>query len=187
MAEILLLHHALGLTDGVQEIAQALRDAGHTVGAPDLFGRTFDDVAEGAAFEEQIGWEEMLARTEAAAAALRPGIVHLGISLGVVYGTRLAVLRPGARGLVGLSSPIPPLAVAGEPWPAGLPAQHHWMADDPWVDEGAPEALAAQVPEAQTFVYEGSGHLFADPSSDDFDATAAALAMERILGFLDAL
>lgn len=186
MAEILLLHHALGLTTGVHEFAGALRDAGHTVHTPDLFGETFATVEEGAAFEESIGWEGMIQRTEAAAEGLPADLVHVGMSLGVVYGTRLAVLRPGARGLIGLYSPVPPQSVAG-PWPDGVPAQYHWMKGDPWVDEGAPEALVEQIPHAEVNVYDGDGHLFADPSSDDWDATAAALAMERILAFLSAL
>jgi dienelactone hydrolase len=108
------------------------------------------------------------------------------MSLGVVYGTRLAVHRPGARGLIGLYSPIPPQDVAGA-WPAGVPAQYHWHEGDPWIDEGAPEALAEQVPSAEINVYDGDTHLFADPSTEDFDATAAALAMERIQAFLAAL
>lgn len=186
MVEILLLHHALGLTSGVHEFAEALRDVGHTVHTPDLFGRTFTTVEEGAAFEESIGWEGMLQRTEAAADGLPSDIVHLGMSLGVVYGTRLAVLRPGARGLIGLYSPIPPQSVAG-PWPEGVPAQYHWNQGDRWVDEGAPEALVEQIPDAEVNVYEGDTHLFADPSSGDFDATAAALAMERIQAFLSSL
>jgi len=41
MAEILLFHHAMGLTTGVHEFAGALRDFKHTVHTPDLFGRTF--------------------------------------------------------------------------------------------------------------------------------------------------
>lgn len=187
MAEILLLHHARGLTSGVLEFADALRAAGHTVHAPDLFGRTFQTTEEGAEFEESsIGWEGMLQRTEAAAAGLPAELVYLGMSLGVVYGTRLAVRRPGARGLVGLYSPVPPENVAG-PWPASVPAQYHWAEGDPWVDEGAPEALAEQVPGAEINVYDGGTHLFADPSTEDFDATAAALAMERIQAFLGAL
>jgi len=187
MAEILLLHHAMGLTPGVHEFAESLRSVGHTVHTPDLFGRTFATTEEGVDFEENaIGWEGMLQRTEAAAEGLPAGIVHLGMSLGVVYGTRLAVLRPGARGLIGLYSPVPPQNVGG-PWPAGVPAQYHWHAGDPWVDEGAPEALVEQVPGAEVNVYDGDTHLFADPSSADFDATSAALAMERIQAFLKAI
>ena len=45
MAEILLLHHVLGLTDGVRSLADRFRAAGHTVHTPDLFdGRTFDSI-----------------------------------------------------------------------------------------------------------------------------------------------
>lgn len=186
MAEILLFHHAMGLTTGVHEFAGALRDFKHTVHTPDLFGRTFTTVQEGVDFEETIGWEGMIQRTEAAAEGLPADLVYVGMSLGVVYGTRLAVLRPGALGLVGLYSPVPPMSVAG-PWPDGVPAQYHWMKGDPWVDAGAPEALVEQIPHAEINVYEGSTHLFADPSSDDFDGAAAALAIERIQAFLSAL
>ena len=42
MAEVVLFHHALGLTPGVIAFADELRRAGHTVHTPDLFeGRTF--------------------------------------------------------------------------------------------------------------------------------------------------
>ncbi|MDM5196573.1 hypothetical protein QUF79_00485 [Fictibacillus enclensis] len=42
MAEVLLLHHVLGRTKGIEAIADQLRDAGHTVHVPDLFdGRMF--------------------------------------------------------------------------------------------------------------------------------------------------
>jgi dienelactone hydrolase len=42
MAEVLLFHHAQGLTPGVVAFADALRRAGHTVHTPDIFaGRTF--------------------------------------------------------------------------------------------------------------------------------------------------
>jgi dienelactone hydrolase len=41
MAEVVVFHHALGLTERVRRFAAALRDAGHTVHAPDLYdGRT---------------------------------------------------------------------------------------------------------------------------------------------------
>ncbi|MDX5400168.1 MAG: dienelactone hydrolase, partial [Actinomycetes bacterium] len=42
MAEIVLFHHAQGLTAGVEGFADILRRAGHVVHVPDLFeGRTF--------------------------------------------------------------------------------------------------------------------------------------------------
>jgi dienelactone hydrolase len=36
VAEVVVFHHALGLTDAVRRFADALRDAGHTVHSPDL-------------------------------------------------------------------------------------------------------------------------------------------------------
>lgn len=48
MTEILLFHHALGLTDGVRWFAGRLTPAGHEVHTPDLFaGRTFATIEEG--------------------------------------------------------------------------------------------------------------------------------------------
>src|SRR5260221_13812178 len=42
MAEVLLFHHAQGLTHGVRAFAEDLSAAGHTLHTPDLFdGRTF--------------------------------------------------------------------------------------------------------------------------------------------------
>ena len=42
MADVVLFHHALGLTPGIVAFADELRRAGHTVHTPDLFeGRTF--------------------------------------------------------------------------------------------------------------------------------------------------
>jgi dienelactone hydrolase len=48
MAELLLFHHAHGLTAGVLGFAEELRAAGHVVHVPDLYdGETFADRAEG--------------------------------------------------------------------------------------------------------------------------------------------
>ena len=47
MAEVVLFHHALGLTPGIVAFADELRRAGHTVHTPDLFqGRTFDTIED---------------------------------------------------------------------------------------------------------------------------------------------
>ena len=47
MAEVLLFHHAQGLTPGVRAFADDLRAAGHIVHTPDLFdGRTFQSIDE---------------------------------------------------------------------------------------------------------------------------------------------
>ncbi|WP_252189208.1 hypothetical protein [Rossellomorea vietnamensis] len=37
MAEVLLFHHVLGKTKGIEAFADQLRDAGHIVHVPDLY------------------------------------------------------------------------------------------------------------------------------------------------------
>ena len=76
MVDVILFHHALGVTDGVRAFADQLRDGGHQVTVADLFGgTTFDTIDEGVAYEEQLGWDEMIARSEAAIAPLPPEVV----------------------------------------------------------------------------------------------------------------
>jgi len=63
MAEVMLFHHAQGLTPGVVAFADELRHARHTVHTPDLFeGRTFGTVEEGVAYAREIGFGELLER-----------------------------------------------------------------------------------------------------------------------------
>ncbi|WP_156755932.1 dienelactone hydrolase family protein [Actinokineospora pegani] len=186
--EVLLFHHALGLTPGVLSIADDLRAAGHTVHTPDLFGgRTFDSVIEAVTHAHDIGLDEITALGVAAAADLPHDVVYAGFSLGVLPAQKLAQLRPGAGGALLFHSCLP-LETFG-PWPAGVPVQVHAMDEDPFfVDDGdlaAAEALVAAVPGAELHLYPGKGHLFADPSRGDHDPDAAALLLRRVLAFLN--
>jgi dienelactone hydrolase len=53
MAEVLLFHHAHGLTAGVLAFADELRAAGHVVHTPDLYdGKTFAELADGVGYAE---------------------------------------------------------------------------------------------------------------------------------------
>ena len=101
MAEVVLFHHAQGLTPGVAAFADELRRAGHTVHAPDLYGgRTFDTLQEGLAYAEQIGFDEVTERGVQAAEALPAELVYAGFSLGLGPAQRLAQTRPGGQGRV---------------------------------------------------------------------------------------
>ncbi len=191
MAEILLLHHAHGLTTGVHAFADELRGAGHTVHTPDLYdGRTFTTLAEGLAYAEAIGFESILDRGVNTAENLPPGLVYAGFSLGVMAAQKLAQTRPGARGAVLVSSCIP---ISGDwafgPWPDGVPVQIHGMDADPiFVDEGdidAAREIVAEVEDAELFLYPGDQHLFADSSLPSYSASAAALLNQRVLEFLN--
>src|SRR3954449_4894403 len=124
MTEVLLFHHAQGLTPGVVAFADELRDAGHTVHTPDLFeGRTFGSIAEGMAHIEATGFGEMAARGARIAEGLPAELVYAGFSFGVVPAQQLTQTRPGARGGLFCYSCVP--AAEFGPWPAGVPAQVH--------------------------------------------------------------
>ncbi|MFJ9315965.1 dienelactone hydrolase family protein [Pimelobacter simplex] len=189
MAEVLLFHHIQGLTDGVRAFADDLREAGHTVHAPDLFdGRTFTSIEDGFAHARAAGFDAIRERGAAVADDLGSELVYAGFSFGVTIAQRLAQTRPGARGALLIYSCLP-VGEFGETWPAGVPVQVHGKEGDEFFDEDLPAAreLVAAAPEAELFVYPGEQHLFADSSLDAYDADAAALLRERVRAFLAAL
>lgn len=191
MAEVLLFHHAQGVTPGVQAFAEELRQTGHTVHVPDLFdGRTFGTVDEGVAYASQIGFDTVANHGVAAADDYGPDLVYAGFSLGVMPAQQLAQTRAGAAGALLLHSCLP-VSEFGDSWPAGVPVQVHGMADDPYFagegDIDAARELVASTDQAELFVYPGKEHLFADSSLSSYDTQATALLMQRVRAFLAGL
>jgi dienelactone hydrolase len=187
MAEVLLYHHVQGLTAGVEAFADNLRQAGHTVHAPDLFdGSTFDTIEEGMAFAREAGFGSLAERGVAAAEGIAPEVVYAGFSFGVMVAQQLAQTRPGARGALLMYSCLP-VSEFGEAWPEGVPVQVHGKEADEFFleDLEAAQALADSTDGAELFLYPGKEHLFADSSLPAYDAAAAALLEERVLAFLD--
>lgn len=190
MAEVLLFHHAQGLTPGVLAFADDLRAAGHVVHTPDLYeGHTFSDLNEGVDYARQTGFDTILERGRQAAESLPNDLVYGGFSLGVMSAQMLAQTRPGAKGAL-LFSACLPASEFGE-WPRGVPAQIHGMDADEWfVAEGdldAAKDLVTSAENAELFLYPGDKHLFADNSLPDYDENAANLLKQRVLDFLDSL
>lgn len=188
MAEVVLFHHALGLTPGVEEFAHELRTDGHTVHAPDLYdGETFESLEDGIGHAEQVGFGEIIERGVRAVDGLPIELVYAGMSLGVLPAQKLAQTRPGARGALLLYSCVP-VAEFGSGWPTGVPVQVHGMDADPiFVGEGdvdAARALVESTDRAELFLYPGAEHCFADSSLPSYDAGAAALLLSRTLAFL---
>lgn len=188
MTEVVLFHHAQGLTSGVVAFADALRAAGHRVHTPDLFGgRTFDTLEEGMAHVEGVGFGEIIQRGTHAVESLPPELVYAGFSLGVLPAQYLAQTRLGARGAVLCYSCVP-LSEFGSGWPAGVPVQVHGMDADPiFVGEGdldAARELIEQAEDAELFLYPGDQHYFADSSLPSYDPEATALLTQRVLAFL---
>jgi dienelactone hydrolase len=188
MAEVVLFHHALGLTPGVVGFADDLRQAGHTVHTPDLFeGRTFGSIEEGVSYAQEIGFPEVIGRGVRAAEGLPAGLVYAGFSLGVLPAQLLAQTRPGARGALLFYSCVP-VTEFGPGWPEGVPVQVHGMDADPYfVGEGDVDAareLVAQAKDGELFLYPGDQHYFADSTQPSYDPDAAALLLRRVLDFL---
>jgi dienelactone hydrolase len=191
MAEVVLFHHAQGLTPGIVAFADELRGAGHTVHTPDLFdGRTFDNIEAGMSYAGEIGFpDEVIARGARAVEGLPAGLVYAGFSLGVLPAQKLAQTRPGARGALLFYSCVP-VSEFSPAWPDGVPVQVHGMDADPiFVGEGdidAARALVEQAKDGELFLYPGDQHYFADGSLPSYDPDAAALLLQRVLGFLRA-
>jgi dienelactone hydrolase len=188
MADVLLFHHAQGLTSGVRDFAKTLEQAGHTVHTPDLYeGRVFDTLEAGIGYAQEAGFGTILERGRLAAEGLPDGLVYAGFSLGVMPAQLLAQTRPGAVGALFFHACLP-VAEFSPAWPSGVPVQIHGMdADELFVYEGdldAARALVAATPDAELFLYPGSAHLFADDSLPGYDQAATALLTERVLGFL---
>ena len=108
MAEVLLFHHAQGQTPGFGAFADALREAGHTVHTPDLFGRRiFGSIDEGMAYVQETGFFGLVERGVRVADGLPAGLVYAGFSFGVLPAQKLAQTRPGARGAMLFYSCVP--------------------------------------------------------------------------------
>jgi dienelactone hydrolase len=188
LTDVVLFHHARGLTAGVREFAEELGAAGHRVTVPDLFeGATFDTIEDGLAYTEQVGFETVIERGRLAAQSLPDEIVYAGFSLGVMPAQKLAQTWAGAKGALLFCACVPP-SEFGSPWPPGVPVQIHGMEADPWFVSGgdldAARDLVETVEGAELFLYPGDRHLFADRSLPAYDEAAATLLMQRVLGFL---
>lgn len=188
MAEVMLFHHAQGLTPGVVAFADELRQAGHAVHTPDLFeGRRFDSVEAGVDHARSIGFGEVIDRGVRAVGSLPSELVYAGFSLGVLPAQKLAQTRSGARGALLIYACVP-VSEFGASWPDAVPVQVHGKDADPsFVEEGdldAAKDLVAHAADGELFLYPGAEHLFADCSLPSYDADSAALLTERALAFL---
>ncbi len=184
MAEILLFHHAHGLTPGLRALADRLRAHGHSVYTPDAYGgKTLDDLDEGVKHAQSIGHDAMADVAHRAARAHRKTNVVIGFSLGTAQAQQLAQDLRRVRGCLLMGGALPPQALGGD-WRHEVDLQIHVADPDEWVDEEEINGLLFHAPHAKVFTYPGQGHMFVDPSSPDYDADAAALFEERTLAWL---
>lgn len=191
MANIVLFHHALGLTPGCHSLADRLRADGHTVHLPDLYGgAVFDTLDDGMAHLEALDFDAVVERGCRAAGDHRGPLVVAGISLGVMPAQRLAQTRPEIVAGVFIEACAPVDAFADR-WPDAVAVQVHGMdGDEFFAGEGDLDnardliAHAAATADAELFTYPGAAHLFVDDSTDGHDRAATDLVVERMLALL---
>ena len=85
---------------------------------------------------------------------------------------------------------MPPGLGVGDAWPEGVPVQVHGMDADPFFAGGDMEAARELVDSpmpGRAVPLPGGRAPFADSSLPPYDEAAAALLMERVLAFLDAV
>ena len=187
MAEVLLFHHVLGRTAGMEALAERLRSAGHTVHLPDLFeGRTFTERETARAYVDEVGVDTIIERGRVVAEDLPRELVYAGISLGALPAQLLTQTRLGARAAVLISAAGAP-SDFDAPWPRGVPVQVHVKEDDPLMDEGdraAARSIVEVVADAELFLYPGATHLFTEEGYADHDPEATDVLVERVSGLL---
>ena len=137
---------------------------------------------------QELGFDEMLARGQAAVSHLRNDLVYAGFSNGGACAELLAATRPGARGAILMHAPLPIRDLGWKAWPATAPVQVHFAEKDPLRNEKVIEALADRVRASgaafQEHYYPTAGHLFADPDMPAYDVTSADLMFQRVVEFL---
>lgn len=194
MTDLVLFHHVRGLTGGVRAFAERLRERGHIVHTPDLFDeRTFPTIEDGLGYVRQIGFEAVIERAVSACEDLPEELVFGGFSLGVMPAQYLLQTSSRARGGLFLHGFIDP-AEFGDHWPDEVPVHVHGAQQDPFfVGEGdlaAAQAVQATADNLEIFLYPGSGHLFTDSTTSDYDEQAtqevAARADELLTSLPDA-
>lgn len=185
---IAVFHSGLGLRPAVHEFAQLLRNDGHIVHTPDLFdGEVFDDLKDGIAKRDAVGIPELSRRAAVAVASLPGDCVYAGFSMGAASAQYLAASRPGAKAVILCHAALPPALMGIEEWPS-VPVQVHYAEGDPWVEKGQVVAFRNAVETVDQmwneYVYPGSGHLFTDRDSPDYDRESYSLVVERVRSFL---
>jgi dienelactone hydrolase len=174
------------LRPAVRAAADRMRAAGHTVATPDLYrAPAVDDLTEGFALAERIGFETMLGRAREGIRDLPPEAVLAGLSMGTGFVDALLPERPATAGVLLLAGAGTTYATC----PAGLRAQLHIADPDPeFVPAEDVRRWTAGMTAAETifevYRYPGVGHLWIDEDLPDFDAPAADRTWQRCAEFL---
>lgn len=186
MAEIILFHHAQGLTEGLRTLAERLHAAGHDVHTPDLYsGVVFDRLDEGLAFASRIGHDAIEEVARRSARQYPHTDTVIGFAMGAFPAQLLAQEWSKVHHVTLVAGGLPPHELSGE-WRVDVRLDVHVADPDDWVPPGSLDPLMVHARGSHLHRYRGVRHMFADPSSPDYDADAADLFEERLFAWLDA-
>ncbi|SEF34583.1 Dienelactone hydrolase [Amycolatopsis pretoriensis] len=185
MTTIALFHSVLGLRPVELAFADRLREAGHRVVTPDLYGgRTAPALDQGFALKDAVGWETITRRAREAVRDLPAKTVLVGVSMGAGVVQEVLPGRPHTAGVVLLHA----LGALPAGIRAGLPVQVHVADPDPIAPPAQVAAWCAAAArasaDAEVFRYPGLGHFYTDSGGPEYDEPAAGLTRRRVLEFL---
>ena len=189
---VIVYHSAYGLRPAIIEFGDKLRAAGYLVHTPDLYdGEVFSDRNDAIRKIQELGFDKLLERAQAAVETLPHDLVYVGFSNGGACAELLAATRRGARGAILIHAPLMVRDLGWTAWPPNVPVQVHFADKDPIKNQGVIDALSMKVRQSgsnfEQFGYDASGHLFADPAFPAYNANAAELMTSRVLEFLKAV
>ncbi|MFZ9016484.1 MAG: alpha/beta fold hydrolase [Ilumatobacteraceae bacterium] len=184
---VVVLHHALGLTDGVLAFADDLRGRGLDVHAPDLFdGVTFTSVEDGVAHAAELGFDEVIRRGMASLDGLDTPVVVVGLSLGALPAQCAAQTSDQVSAAV-LAGACIPLGEFADEWPASVGFEVHAAAADPVFDgDGDADAateISSLTPGSHVVRRATGGHLFFEAGHADHDPVATQALVDAVVRF----
>jgi carboxymethylenebutenolidase len=188
---VVVFHPWWGLNDDLVAYADRLAAAGFAVVAPDMFdgevATTIEEADRLSSGANQDALEAIaLAAVDGLADRLGPDapLAVLGFSFGAAWATWVPTERDRIRATgVYYGTWVGPVLAK-----ATTPVLGHFAEDDPYEDAETVAAYEQGLRDAGREVvihrYPGTGHWFAEPSRDAYQAEAAELAFERTLPFL---
>ncbi|CAN5608301.1 dienelactone hydrolase family protein [soil metagenome] len=193
-AGVLVLHAWWGLNETIRTICKQLAEAGFIAFAPDLYhGKVVDAVADAEAISQALDADRARADVARAAAFVNEragqanrGIAVIGFSLGVYFAMELSALDPAAiRSVVIFYG-----TRDGDYSNARANYLGHFAEMDPFEPQSSVDEMEASLRRAGREVkfhrYPDTGHWFFEPDrADAYNATAASLAWEQTLDFLN--
>jgi len=192
-AGVVVLHPWWGLNDDVIAFADRLAGAGFAAVAPDLYdGAEPATTIEGAeALQETLNEDAADALALGAVDALGEAIgdpsvrlATIGFSMGGAWAMWLPSLRPEISASVVYYGSMtgPSLTRARGPVLGHFPETDAYEPEENIAE--FERQLRAAGRDVELHRYPGTGHWFAEPSRDAYDAAAADLAFERTVAFL---